>query len=317
VTAVATARDVRDMGPLQDPRQAGGLHDVFRRRYLLWLLVRKEVKVRYQGSFLGLAWSYVQPIVRFCVYYFIANLIISHSTQNRALHIFSGMVMLQFFHTALSAGAKAIIKNKSLVRKINMPHEMFPVASIAVSLYNMFPMYVVLIIGDFIGHWHPDIAALWAALLGFAIAVVYGLGFAIILSAANVFIRDTTNIVEVVNTVLRWTAPVIYTYSTIRPKLLDHPWVDQLYICNPFNVAVMMNNRAFWITSFPVVPPTPAHDGHPAKPGISDPIAHGVAQEMPGHLFERGLIVLAAGFVFVMVAQLIFSRVDGRFADKL
>ncbi len=49
------------MGPLQDPRQAGGLRDVFRRRYLLWLLVRKEVKVRYSGSALGLAWSYVKP----------------------------------------------------------------------------------------------------------------------------------------------------------------------------------------------------------------------------------------------------------------
>jgi ABC-2 type transport system permease protein len=171
----------------------------------------------------------------------------------------------------------------------------------------MFPMYVVLVIGDFIGHWHPDIWALYAALLGFAIAVVYGLGFAIILSAANVFIRDTTNIVEVVNTVLRWTAPVIYTYSTIRPKLVMHPWIDQLYICNPFNVAVMMNNRAFWITSFPQNPKTPN----------VDPIKAGVQAEMPGHLFERGLIVLVAGVVFVFVAQLIFSRVDGRFADKL
>jgi ABC-2 type transport system permease protein len=302
---VATAPEVRAMGPLQDPRQAGGLGDVFRRRYLLWLLVRKEVKVRYQGSLLGLAWSYIQPIVRFCVYYFIANLIISHSTYNRALHIFSGMVMLQFFQTCLLSGAKAVIKNKSLVRKINMPREMFPVASVAVSLYNMFPMYVVLLIGDFICHWHPDRMAAVAALLGFAIAVVYGLGMAIVLSAANVFVRDTTNIVEVINTVMRWTAPVIYTYSTIAPKIADHPWINQLYICNPFNVAVMMNNRAFWITSFPET----------AK--IHDPIKTGVTQEMPAHLFERGVIILLAGFFFLGVAQLIFSRFDGRFADKL
>jgi ABC-2 type transport system permease protein len=295
------------MGPLQDPRQAGGLTDVFRRRYLLWLLVRKEVKVRYQGSFLGLAWSYVQPVVRFCVYYFIANLIVSHDTQNRALHIFSGMVIMQFFQTCLSAGAKAVIKNKSLVRKINMPREMFPVASVAVSLYNMFPMYIVLIIGDFICGWHPDAMGAVAALLGFAIVVVYGLGLAIILSAANVFVRDTTNMVEIINTVLRWTAPVIYTYSTIRPKLIDHPWIDQLYICNPFNAAVMLNNRAFWITSF---------QQDPKHPNL-DPIAAGTLAELPAHQYERGLIILLAGFAFLGVAQLIFSRFDGRFADKL
>lgn len=295
------------MGPLREPRTAGGLSEVIRRRYLLWLLVRKEVKVRYQGSLLGLGWSYVQPVVRFLVYYFIANLIVTHSTPNRALHIFSGMVIMQFFSTCLSAGSKAVIKNKSLVRKINMPREMFPVASVAVSLYNMFPMYVVLIIGDFICHWHPDILALPAALMAFAIVVVYGLGMAIILSAANVFIRDTTNIVEVVNTVLRWTAPVIYTYSTIQPKLLEHPWINQVYICNPFNAAVMLNNRAFWITSYPVDPK------HPEVNVINQ----GVQDEMPAHLFERGLIILLAGFVFVAVAQMVFARFDGRFADKL
>ena len=47
------------MGPLKEPRQVRGLMDVFRCRYLLWLLVRKEVKVRYSGSPIGLAWSYV------------------------------------------------------------------------------------------------------------------------------------------------------------------------------------------------------------------------------------------------------------------
>jgi ABC-type polysaccharide/polyol phosphate export permease len=293
------------MGPLREARHAGGLLEVFRKRYLLWLLVRKEIKVRYQASALGLLWSYIQPLVRFCVYYFIANLIISHKTENRALHIFSGMIMMQFFTTCMSAGAKSVLKNKSLVRKIYMPREMFPVASVAVTIYNVLPMYVVLIIGDFILNWHPDLGALAAAALGFGIALVYGLAIALTLSALNVFVRDTSNMVEVINTVIRWTAPVIYTYSTIRPKLVEHHWLDQLYICNPFNAAVMLNNRAFWITSFQ---PT---DTHP------DAIAFGVATEMPEHLFERGLIIFALGFVFLAFAQWFFRRFEGRFADKL
>lgn len=319
MTAVATSRDVRvdvhehdhdhEWGPLHSPRQAGGLRDVFKQRYLLWLLVRKDAKLRYQGSFLGLLWSYVQPITRFCVYYFIAAGVFDrgHTTQNKGLHIFSGMIMMQFFTTCLSAGAKAVIKNKTLLRKVNIPREMFPVSSVAVSIYNLLPLYVVLIVGDFLFSWHPDISALPAALLAFAIAMVYGLGFAIILSAANVFVRDTSNVVDVVNTVIRWTAPVIYTYSKIRPILEGHPFITQLYVCNPFNVAVMLNNRAFWITSFPQ---------DPSKPNV-DPIQAGAAQELPAHLFERGLIVLAAGFVFIAVAQLVFSRVEGGFADKL
>ncbi len=293
-----TERAIRAMGPLQEPRQVRGLRDVFRRRYLLWLLARKEVKVRYSGSLIGLAWSYVTPIVRFLVYYFVANLIISHNTPNRALHIFSGMIMMQFFSTSMSAGAKSVIKNKSLVRKINMPREMFPVASVAVSCYSIFPMYVVLLISDFICGWHPDPAAGLAAVLAFLIALIYGLALAIMLSAMNVFVRDTGNIVEVVNVVLRWTAPVIYTYSVIEPKLAGHPLLAKLYIWNPFNASVMLNNRAFWITTFP--------DIHVAA-----------KQELPPHMFERGFILLAAGFVFLAFAQMIFSRLDGDFADRL
>ena len=64
-----------------------------------------------------------------------------------ALHIFSGMIMVSFFTDALTAGSKSVVKNKSLVRKINLPREMFPVASIMVSAYHMFPMYVIIIIG--------------------------------------------------------------------------------------------------------------------------------------------------------------------------
>lgn len=292
------------MGPLKPPGAAGGLRDVFRHRYLLWLLVRKEIKVRYQGSALGLLWSYIQPLVRFLVYYFVANLIIAHKTPNRALHIFSGMIIMQFFQTCLTSGSKAVIKNKSLVKKINLPREMFPVASVAVSLYNMLPMYVILLIGDFIGKWTPDIYALWAALLGFGVVVIWGLGFAIFLSAVNVFVRDTQNIVEVVNQVLRWTAPVIYTYSTVLPHLVNHPWINQIYICNPFNVAVMMNNRAFWITSFP-------------NSNTPESINAGVTQELPPHLFERGLVVFAAGFVFLAICAMVFRRLEGRFAEKI
>lgn len=298
------------MGPLKEARHAGGLVEVFRKRYLLWLLVRKEIKVRYQASALGLLWSYIQPIVRFCVYYFIAGLIIAHKTDNRALHIFSGMIMMQFFTTSMSAGAKAVVKNKTLIRKIYMPREMFPVASVAVTCYNVLPMYIVLIAGDFIYKWHPDVGALFSALLAFGIALIYGLGIAILLSAANVFVRDTTNVVEVINTVIRWTAPVIYTYSTIRPKLMDHPWINQVYISNPFNEAVMLNNRAFWITSF-------QSDTVPANYPNKNPIHYGIATELPTHLFQRGIVIFLIGFVFVGISSWFFQRVEGRFADKL
>jgi ABC-2 type transport system permease protein len=293
------------MGPLREAGHAGGLRDVIRKRYLLWLLIRKDIKVRYAASVLGIVWSYSHALARFCVYLSIASFIIPGKTPSRLLHVFSGYIMLQFFSGVLGAGCKSVVKNKSLLRKIYLPREMLPIASVATTFYNVIPMFVMLFIGDALQHWRPDVGALVAAALALGIMAVYGLALAIGLSAVTVFFRDTSNLVDMLSTVLRWTAPVIYTYTVIKPKLMEHPWLNEIYVSNPFNAAVMLNNRAFWIPAFQ---PTEKHP---------DAIAYGVATQMPTHLFERSIIIFASGFVLLFIAQWFFRRVEGRFADKL
>src|SRR4051794_16521254 len=80
--------------PLASPFSSAGLIDVFRRRYLLRLLVQKEVSSRYQGSLLGLLWSYVQPLVRFCMYFFVIGLVLGlhKNVPNFAIHMFAALV---------------------------------------------------------------------------------------------------------------------------------------------------------------------------------------------------------------------------------
>ena len=285
--------------PLVNPGRVGGLLDVFRRRYLLKLLVRKELKVRYQGSVVGLAWSYVKPAVRFAMYYYVIGLLLTHRMEDRALHIFSGMVMVSFISNAFAAGTRSVVKNSALVRKINLPREMFPVASILVSAYHMVPMYVILLFGCAISGWRPDFVAVLAAALGLAIALVWGLGIALLLSAWNVFYRDTQNVVDVLQTIITWTVPMIYPFILVQEKLQHaHEVIYQLYLANPLCIAVLLNNRAFW---------TPASTS-PAK---------AAAAELPAYLFTRGLIMLALGVLFVWFSQVVFSRLEGRFAEKL
>ncbi|MGH3473014.1 MAG: ABC transporter permease [Nocardioidaceae bacterium] len=283
-------------GPLRNPWDSGGLTDVIRRRYLLRLLVSKELTVRYQGSFVGLAWSYVKPAVRFAMYFWVIGLILTARSENRGLQIFSAMVMVSFFTNALVSGTKSVVKNKTLVTKINLPREMFPVASIAVSLYHMLPTYVLLFFGALLVGWKPDQMVLPAALLGFGVVVVWGLGTALLFSALNVFFRDMENVVDVVQTVITWTVPMIYPFSIIKDQL--HGIAYQIYLLSPLTNAVLLNGRAFW---------TPA-DSHPAQQA---------ALEMPAHLFERGVIMLVAGIVFVVIAQIVFSRLERRFAERI
>jgi ABC-2 type transport system permease protein len=279
-------------GPLRQPGSGGGLLEVFRRRYLLRLIVRNQLKVRYQGGLVGLAWSYVKPGVRFVMYFWVIGLLLGSRLPGRALHIFSALIMVTFFTEALSDGSRSVVKNSSLVRKIALPREMFPIASLANSTYHMFPMYLMLIVGCFIGGWHPDMNAAMAAVLALAIILTYGVAVALVFAAWNVFYRDIQNFTDVIQTVIMWMVPMIYPWGIVANRI--HGATLEIYTWNPLTTAILLNQRAFWWTALS---------------------PHDRVGTMPSHLMYRGVVVLLVGFVLVWLAQRVFARFEGHFAE--
>ncbi len=295
MTAVVDSLDQPDLGPLRPPGDTTGLFGVLKRRYLLKLLVQKELRVRYQASLLGLAWSYIKPLVRFSMYYFVLGVLLNlrGAIPLFALHIFSAMIMVHFFTETLNAGTKSVIKNKSLVRKMNVPREMFPVASVMVTAYHALPQYVILIIACLFLDWSPDPTAFVAALLAIAIMVTISLAVALAFSAINVSFRDFGNFVETIGMIVLWSAPQLYPYEFVAERL--GPIGEQIYLANPVAISVLLNQRAFWTTSVP-----------------SDEVT-----VMPDHLLLHGGIMLVVCLGLVGVAQLVFARLEHGFAEKM
>jgi ABC-type polysaccharide/polyol phosphate export permease len=282
-------------GPLKPPGDTTGLFGVFRRRYLLKLLVQKEVRVRYQASVLGLAWSYIKPLVRFMTYVVIVGYVIGlKDLENYPLHVFCGMMIVHFFTETLSAGTKSVVKNKSLVNKMNVPREMFPVASLLVTSYHMFPQYVILFIGCLIIGWSPGPMALAAGVLSLVLVATFSLAVGLAFSALNVLYRDVQNFTETIQLLVRWTTPMIYPFALIASRTNGN-WVEQLYLANPIAIAVMLAQRCFWV-------PTLDHPGEVV---------------LPSHLMIRGVIMLAISLVLVWLAQKLFSHLEGRFAEQM
>ncbi|MGH3331024.1 MAG: ABC transporter permease [Nocardioidaceae bacterium] len=285
--------------PLAPPGDIGGLHNVFRQRYLLRLLVRKELKARYQGSVLGLFWSYVQPGVRFCAYYFVVGYVfgLDHNMTNFPIHIFAGMVMVHYFTETFSSGTRSIVRNKGILQKLSLPREMFPVSSMLVSAYHTIPQMVILLIGVLIVGWSPSPFDVACGLLGFLIIAVFGMALALIFSACNVFFRDFQNIVATFTIFVTWSVPMIYPYDRIAELFANNPVAEELYLANPIANGVILFQQLFW------VPTVPANAEHPAV--------------MPDDLIARGLIVLAACLVVLLFAQWLFTRLEGKFAERL
>ncbi len=121
------------------------------------MLVRREISARYQGSFLGLLWSYINPLSQLFIYWFVFGVIMNRGgVEKFAIHVFCGLIVVQFFVETFNAGTRSIVRNKALVQKMAMPREMFPVASMLVSLYHMGPQLVILTIVCLIAGWTPD-----------------------------------------------------------------------------------------------------------------------------------------------------------------
>ena len=285
-------------GELRPPRDTTGLSGVFRRRYLLRLLVRKELRVRYRASVLGLLWSYGKPATRFFMYFIVIGVILNfnRNTPNFALHIFAGMIVVHAFTETLGAGTKSVIKNKQLVRKMNVPREMFPVASLLVTAYHMIPQYIIMGIVLVFTGWRPDGMALLAGLMSIVLIIVLSLAVGLAFSAFSVFFRDFANLVELLSMLVTWSTPMLYTYNEVA-RVGANSWFNEAYLANPVAEAVLLSQRCFWI---------PTLDPSERDPGF-----------MPEHLFTRGFIMIGISLVLVWLAQLLFSRLESNFAERL
>ena len=289
---------VEDMNPpLVPASHSSGLLEVFRRRYLLRLLVRNTVQSRYQGTFLGWFWSYLQPAVRFGMYYFLFQVLIGRGQgyEPFAIHLVCGMILVHFFTETFNGGTRSLVSNRGLIIKLPVPRELFPVATMLVAFWHTIPILVITLIASLLLGWTPEPLGLLAGLLAMAIVAVLGLALALLFSVANVFFRDFSKITQTLTQFTNFSVPMIYPYTLVRDRF-GH--FADYYLYNPLAECVLLMQRCFWI------------------PLTEDPEAY-IAEHMPPDLFQRGLVFLGLSLVLLVLAQVWFSKLERRVPERL
>jgi len=278
---------------LTPPGRGIGLADVFRRRYLLSLIVRKEVQIRYRGSVLGWLWSYVKPLVQFAVFYLAIGVFLGMNSRVEyfPLYLLSGITIVTFFNEAFANGTRSLIDNAALIKKIYLPREMFPVASMLIAAVNILPQIVVLVVIALFFGWAPSLLNIAALLLALLIIASLATGLGLLFGAINVTFRDAQSFVEIITMCAVWASPVMYEWTMVASKVPE--WIFDLYRANPLTASVELFHYAIW---FPLGP----SDG----------------QLIPGMWTFAGIAALIS--VVVLVAgQFVFRRLEGHFAQDL
>lgn len=285
---------MNDVTAFRTPGSSGGLLDVWRRRYLLRLLIHKELRQRYHGSVLGMGWSYMKPAVQFVVFYFVIGVFLkmNRNTENYGIYLFSGIVVMNFFSEAFSNATRSITDNHALVKKIYLPRELFPVASVIVSFVHFVPQLIVLLFGCFYSGWHPSLLQLLAGVAGFAVLATFALGLGLIFGALNVLYRDFENLVDLILVVATWASPVLYTWKLVT-EAIGTGWLWSLYQLNPLTSVVEIFHWTFWF-----------------------PTTNGSFATVP-HLGMYAVLAAVVSLVILGLGQLTFRRLDGRFAQEL
>ncbi|MFM2721324.1 ABC transporter permease [Microbacterium mcarthurae (nom. nud.)] len=286
--SAATSDDV-----LIAPGGGIGLADVFRRRYLLSLIVRKEVQIRYRGSVLGWMWSYVKPLVQFAVFYLAIGVFLGMNgrVEYFPLYLLSGITIITFFNEAFTNGTRSLVDNAALIKKIYLPREMFPVASMMIAGVNILPQIAVLIVIALFFGWAPSIVHIAAVLLAIVIIAALATGLGLLFGAINVTFRDAQSFVEIITMCAVWASPVMYQWEMVADKVPD--WMFVAYRLNPLTVSVELFHYGIWF-----------------------PLSPSGGQLIPDMWMYAGIATLVS-LAFLFVGQLVFRRLEGRFAQDL
>lgn len=220
-------------------------------RYLLSQLVRKEIKLRYKRSVLGVLWSLLHPLLMMIIFTIVFSRFPKLANMPVPYYVFflTGYLPWIFFSVSISNSHTSIIVNASLVKQVYFPRELLPYASCLSNLihfllaYGMWLIYLVLFQG----------ALTWTLLLlpvAILIQLVFLLGLALMLSALNVFFRDVSQILEVCLTFLFYLTPVFYTFDIFSG---DDALLVKVLGFNPMAQLVMLY-RGILLDGFQILP---------------------------------------------------------------
>lgn len=202
-------------------------------------LVKTDFQLRYQGSFLGMLWSVVKPLMLFAVMYvvFVRFLKFTDGTPTFPISLLCGTCLWNFFAESTSMGMRSIVDRGDLLRKIHFPNYIIAASTTMGSMISLAINLIVVILFGLFAHAHYT----WRALLvPFSIMQLYAiaLGVALLLGTLYVYFRDVAHIWEVVLQAMFYATPIIYPIAMVANNQ-EFSWAANILMLNPTTQVIM------------------------------------------------------------------------------
>ena len=236
-------------GLLEAPRQYG---------FLIAQFTRKEVLGRYRGSYLGLFWSFMNPLLLLCVYTVVFKYFFTMKATGRpvegvadfALFLFSALLIFNLFAECLTRSPSLIVLNANYVTKVVFPLEILPVTVVLGALVHLFIGAIPLYLATFLTHHYHlhATSALWPLLL--VPITLWAIAGAWLLAALGAFLRDLNEVMIALTQVLMYASAVFYPLSLVQKMPAAVQWIVKLnplsYLCEQSRNLMVWGDPMDW-----------------------------------------------------------------------
>jgi lipopolysaccharide transport system permease protein len=220
---------------------------------LIVQFVKREVAGRYKGSFLGLFWSFITPLLMLSIYTFVFGFVFksrwraeSTSHIEFAVVMFVGVLSHNLISECLTRAPMLVVGNPNYVKKVVFPLETLPWIAIGTALFHMLVAFLILLVAIFVwqGHVPWTVVFVPVILLPFVVLIA---GLVWFLASFGVFMRDLGQVMGIVSSLLMFMAPVFYPLSSVPPKLQAVIMLNPLtFVIDQFRTVAIWGGQVNW-----------------------------------------------------------------------
>lgn len=222
-------------------RLGESLREIWKFRFLVLELVRRDLKLRYKNSIGGIAWSLFNPFVQVFVITMVMKFLLPNPVKDYSAYVFGVVFLWNLVQVSLLDGCVSVLQNAPLVRKIYFPRAVLPLTTLLGNFFHfgiafVFTLLYFFVLGTYPTQWGPQF---FLVPLVIFFTMVFCLGLSYFLAYLNIFYEDVRFILSAAMGLLFYALPILYPVEKVAEKgLLD------VYLLNPVAVFLLTYQRA-------------------------------------------------------------------------
>lgn len=252
--------------------------NLYNYRELLKTSIKKDIGGKYKHSFLGVLWSFLNPLLQIAVYAIIFPLIMKNEIPNYTVYMVCGLIPWNFFVTAVNRSSFTIIENGNILKKVFFPREILPISLVTSEAINFAISSIIILAFALI----QGINLTWVLILYPVVLIVQYiviLAISFIVSSVTVYFRDLQHFLGILLQLLFYATPIVYSIDVIPQQF---QWILKI---NPMTYIIDAYRAIFYNSTMPDM--------------------------------KVLAIVFAIGTIGMIIGYLIFNKLQKKFAEEL